>query len=44
MKILSPAGAPLSASSVTGSPVRREASSPGLAMVAEAMMNCGVEP
>jgi hypothetical protein len=41
---LSPVGAPLSFSSVTVSPVKRSASSRGLAMVAEAMMNCGVEP
>jgi hypothetical protein len=35
---------PLSVTSPTASPVRRSASSRGLAMVADAMMNCGEEP
>ena len=34
----------LASSSVTASPLSRSASSFGFAMVAEAMMNCGVEP
>ena len=44
MKVFSPVGAPLSFSSTTRSPVSRCARSPGFAMVAEAMMNCGLAP
>ena len=40
----SPSGAPLSVTAATGSPMRRPASSPGLAMVAEAKRKRGSVP